>query len=148
MFKRKIYRMPTKKKKRPQRKKRGQEEKVSRPLERKESVGQEYAFIAKTLGGRTFTAECFDGNVRIAIVRTKRMRISDGDIVLVGLRDFDNRRADILWKYAPDEVRTLEKEGELPVGSYSKTSESNVFSNDKLAYDGDDALGGFDFEDI
>lgn len=81
---------------------------VKRDLQFKEHM-QEYATITKVLGGRNFNVSCSDSTERIAIVRTKRMRISLNDVVLVSLRDFDNRRCDIIWLYNADEVRSLVK---------------------------------------
>ena len=40
--------------------------------------------------------------------------INQGDIVLVGLRDFQDDKADVLLRYNPDEARNLKTYGELP----------------------------------
>lgn len=37
-----------------------------------------------------------------------------GDIVLVGLRDFQDDKGDVILKYNADEARTLKAYGELP----------------------------------
>jgi translation initiation factor 1A len=44
----------------------------------------------------------------------KRVWINVGDIVLVSLREFQDSKADIIWKYTPDEARQLKAYGELP----------------------------------
>ena len=36
-----------------------------------------------------------------------------GDVVLIGLRDFQDSKADIILKYTPDEARLLKSYGEL-----------------------------------
>lgn len=36
------------------------------------------------------------------------------DIVLVGLRDYQDSKCDVILKYTPDEVRNLKSLGELP----------------------------------
>lgn len=42
------------------------------------------------------------------------MWIGVGDIVLIGLRDFQDDKADIIMKYTPDEARQLKAYGEIP----------------------------------
>ena len=37
-----------------------------------------------------------------------------GDIILVGLRDFQDGKADVIQRYNPDEARKLKARGELP----------------------------------
>lgn len=39
---------------------------------------------------------------------------SQGDIVLLALRDYQDDKSDIIGKYSPDEARELKKRGELP----------------------------------
>jgi translation initiation factor 1A len=36
-----------------------------------------------------------------------------GDVVLLGLRDFQDSKADLILKYTPDEARLLKSYGEL-----------------------------------
>ena len=40
--------------------------------------------------------------------------INGGDIILVGLRDYQDGKADVILKYSPDEARNLKAYGELP----------------------------------
>ena len=40
--------------------------------------------------------------------------IGTGDIILVGLRDYEKDKADVLLKYNADEARNLKSYGELP----------------------------------
>jgi translation initiation factor 1A len=40
-------------------------------------------------------------------------RINVGDVVLLGLRDFQDSKADLILKYTPDEARLLKSYGEL-----------------------------------
>ena len=42
------------------------------------------------------------------------MWIGTGDIILVGLRDYQDTKADVILKYNPDEARNLKSYGELP----------------------------------
>jgi translation initiation factor 1A len=104
--------------------------------------GQEYAIISKILGCRKFTAVCFDGKSRIAIVRSKRLRIIQDMTVLVSLREFDDKTADIIHKYDNNEVRQLESLKEIPASSNKMDNLDNKNVNE---ISGDI---GFDFEDI
>ena len=70
----------------------------------------EYAQVAKLFGDCRVELKCFDGETRIGHIRGKfrnRMWMNIGDVVLVGLRDFDNHTADIVHKYNADESRSL-----------------------------------------
>lgn len=90
-----------------------------RALEFKEH-GQEYAQITKMLGNGRVTAMCFDGTSRMCIIRgamRKREWMGVGDIILVGLRDFQDSKADVIGKYTADEARNLKMLGELPANA-------------------------------
>lgn len=43
----------------------------------------------------------------------KKVWIAAGDIILVGLRDYQDDKADVILKYMPDEARLLKAYGEL-----------------------------------
>lgn len=40
--------------------------------------------------------------------------INQGDIVLIGLREYQDTKADVILKYTPDEARNLKTYGEFP----------------------------------
>lgn len=42
------------------------------------------------------------------------MWINQGDIILIGLRDYQDSKADVIFKYTPDEARNLKTYGEFP----------------------------------
>merc|ERR1712063_174082 len=87
-----------------------------RELLRKEP-GQEYAQVSRVLGNCRVSAYCFDGKERLCHVRGKfrrRVWINRDDIILVGLRDYQDEKADIIHRYSLDEARTLKSLGELP----------------------------------
>ncbi|KAG6517454.1 hypothetical protein ZIOFF_020846 [Zingiber officinale] len=52
--------------------------------------------------------------MRRQIVMHKKVWIAAEDIILVGLRDYQDDKADIIFKYMLDEVRLLKAYGELP----------------------------------
>merc|ERR1719348_2655975 len=60
---------------------------------------------------------CFDGVKRLCHIRgklRKKVWIAQSDIVLIGLRDYQDNKADVILKYSPDEARNLKSYGELP----------------------------------
>mmetsp|Transcript_20696 Transcript_20696/g.61171 ORF Transcript_20696/g.61171 Transcript_20696/m.61171 type:complete len:136 (-) Transcript_20696:506-913(-) len=105
--------------------------------------GQEYAQVTKMLGNGRLEAYCFDGVSRLCHIRgklRKRVWIQQGDIVLLGLREFQDQKADVILKYDNEEARSLKAYGELP---------ENVQINVDVGLDGDDLEDDtFDFEEI
>ncbi|KAL5714565.1 hypothetical protein ACHQM5_016509 [Ranunculus cassubicifolius] len=63
--------------------------------------GQEYAQVLRMLG---------NGRCKMH----KKIWIAAGDIILVGLRDYQDDKADVILKYMRDEARLLKAYGELP----------------------------------
>merc|ERR1712178_348101 len=58
-----------------------------------------------------------DGKERLCNIRgkmRKKVWIGVGDIVLLGLRDFQDEKADVIQKYKPDEARRLKAQGHIP----------------------------------
>ncbi|KQK18245.1 eukaryotic translation initiation factor 1A [Brachypodium distachyon] len=79
--------------------------------------GQEYAQVTRMLGNGRCEAICVDGTKRLCHIRGKmhkKVWIAAGDIVLVGLRDYQDDKADVILKYMNDEARLLKAYGELP----------------------------------
>ncbi len=80
--------------------------------------GQEYGQVLRMLGNGRIEAFCFDGVKRMCTIRgsmKNRVWINNGDIVLVGLRDFgDETKGDVILKYFDEEARELKELGEIP----------------------------------
>ena len=79
--------------------------------------GQEYGQVTKMLGNARLEVYCFDGVRRLGVIcgkMRKKSWVSNGDIVLVGLRDFQDSKCDILMKYLLDEAKKLQKMKEIP----------------------------------
>ncbi|BAM82027.1 eukaryotic translation initiation factor eIF-1A [Cyanidioschyzon merolae strain 10D] len=79
--------------------------------------GQEYGQVLRMLGNGRCEIHCFDGQKRLGHIRgkmRKKVWVNAGDIVLVGLRDFQDDKCDIILKYSADESRALQRKGELP----------------------------------
>merc|ERR1712088_1247075 len=117
-FKKLFGTMPKNKGKGGKNRRRGKNESelVKRELVFKED-GQEYAQATKMLGNGRLEAICFDGVTRLCHIRgklRKKVWINQSDIVLVGLREFQDAKADVILKYSADEARNLKSYGEFP----------------------------------
>lgn len=89
------------------------------------------------LGNGRLQAYCFDGVPRMCHIRGKMRKkvslhqfqrkkslhirrlplqiwINTGDVILVGLRDYQDKKADVILKYNAEEARNLKTYGELP----------------------------------
>merc|ERR1712135_65675 len=72
-------------------------------------------------------ALCFDGTKRLCHIRgklRKKVWINAADIILIGLRDYQDAKADVILRYSPDEARSLKAYGELPESA--KINETNL----------------------
>jgi initiation factor 1A len=98
---------------------------------------QVYGVVQKALGSRFFDVKCFPNKkVRRCRVRTKRMRISIGDVVVIALRDFNDDTGDIVYKYDHEEARNLQRRGEIPdVDHIDEEDEENVDDDVKFEFD-------------
>lgn len=70
--------------------------------------------VVKISGGNQVIVACVDGVTRLCRIRGKmkrRMWIRERDVVLVSPWDFDNKRADIIWRYIKDHADWLESNG-------------------------------------
>lgn len=65
-----------------------------------------------------------------------------GDIVLLGLRDYQDEKADVIMKYTADEARVLKQYGELP--EHIRINDTDVI------FEGEDKENQefFDFDDV
>lgn len=104
--------------------------------------GQEYAQVVRMLGNGRLEANCFDGKTRLAHIRgkmRKKMWVNQGDIVLLGLREFQDGKADVIHKFSADEARRLKAQGEIPDNATINTTDAMGETEEDCA---------FDFEDI
>lgn len=99
---------------------------------RKELVLREddtnYGYISKVCGNGRFEITCDDEQVRMGILRgslRKKVWIVAGDLILYGIREFQDDRIDILHKYNTEEVSLLYQYEEITKKMYNLcTSES------------------------
>jgi translation initiation factor 1A len=110
--------------------------------------GQEYAQVLRMLGDGRLALQCYDDVARTGLIRgtmRRRVWINTGDIVLVGLREFQPDKADVIHKYSTEEARSLQAFGELPTNA--RINQTAV----DMAMDGDgeeEEDMGFDFADL
>jgi len=104
--------------------------------------GQEYAQVTRMLGNGRLEAFCFDGVNRLCHIRgklRKRVWIGVGDIILLGLREFQDQKADIILKYDGDEARSLKSYGELPenvqINAGTEMLDGEEFGDDNFDFD-------------
>jgi translation initiation factor 1A len=63
--------------------------------------GQEYAQVLRMLGNGRLEAQCIDGVKRLCHIRgkmRKKVWVNQGDIVLIGLREFQDGKGDVILK--------------------------------------------------
>lgn len=65
-----------------------------------------------------------------------RVWINSGDIVLIGLREFGDEKADVIMKYYDEEAKELKELGEIP--EHIKINEAEFFDEE----DGFDYVAG------
>ncbi|MHA1230487.1 MAG: translation initiation factor eIF-1A [Candidatus Helarchaeota archaeon] len=79
--------------------------------------GEVYGVVLQMLGNSRMKVYCFDGKIRIARIRgklVKRMWIREEDVVIVSPWDFQDDRADIVYRYTRSQVSWLQKRGYIP----------------------------------
>jgi len=67
--------------------------------------GQEYAQVLRMLGNNRLEAQCIDGIKRLCHIRgkmRKKVWVNQGDIVLIGLREFQDGKGDVILKVSGD----------------------------------------------
>jgi len=104
--------------------------------------GQEYAQVTKMLGNGRLEAMCFDGVKRLCHIRgklRKKVWINQSDIILVGLRDYQDAKADVIQKYSADEARNLKSYGEFP---------ESIKISDTVDFVGGDLDEDIEFDDV
>ena len=106
--------------------------------------GQEYAQVLRMLGNGRLEAQCIDGVKRLCHIRgkmRKKVWVNTGDIILLGLRDFQDEKADVILKYLADEARSLKAYAELP--DTLRVNDTDTFEEER-----DENDDFFDFDDI
>ncbi|OYT37829.1 MAG: translation initiation factor IF-1A [Desulfurococcales archaeon ex4484_58] len=98
----------------PKKKRRSEEKPKETPLPGEDTV---ICGVIRHLGGDHLIAKCLDGvdrKVRIPGKMRRRVWISEGDIILVGVWDFSPNRGDVIYKYSRSEVAKLVEKNIIP----------------------------------
>jgi translation initiation factor 1A len=78
--------------------------------------GEVFAEVTDMLGANRVKVRCADGEERTARIpgrMQKRIWIREGDIVLVEPWDWQDEKADIVWRYEKSEADQLRQEGHI-----------------------------------
>lgn len=90
------------------------------------------------LGNGRLMASCFeDAQQRLCHIRgklRKKIWVNQGDIVLLGLREFQDGKADVIFKYSTDEARRLKQLGEIPENANIDPDPANA-GNEDIAFE-------------
>jgi translation initiation factor 1A len=94
----------------------GQKDSVLLIAEMVDAASAVYAVVAEVKGHGHFKIVCNDGVERLGVLRgnmRRRVWVSRNDMLLVTKRDFQDGKADIVHKYAREDVSTLIRIGEI-----------------------------------
>lgn len=97
--------------------------------------GQEYAQVTRMLGHGRCQVLCTDGVSRLAVIRgamRKKVWIKLEDWVLVGLREYQDNKCDIIGKYTEEDVRNLKAYGEIQQIQETKQEDDTPFDFDDI----------------
>lgn len=90
---------------------------TARAIPLKEEL-QDYGMVQNLLGNGRLKVLCLTDKVeRLGTIRGnmyKKVWINKDDIILVSLREYQDDKCDVIFKYNPDEVKFLKKNGHIP----------------------------------
>jgi len=93
-----------------------EEEQVVRVRVPRKEAREVLAIVESLLGANHLKLRCMDGVVRMGRIpgsMKKRIWIHEGDVVIAVPWDFQNEKADVIWKYTRPQVDWLDKKGFL-----------------------------------
>ena len=108
--------------------------------------GQEYAKVLKLYGSCRLDALCQSSEGKNEIVMKnrichirgkmrKRVWINRGDLILIGVRDFQDDKADVIHKYDHDEAKRLLKRGEIVPSMLSEDNDKTMGETDDIVFE-------------
>ncbi|ADI73317.1 translation initiation factor eIF-1A [Methanohalobium evestigatum Z-7303] len=92
---------------------------VTRVRTPRKDKNEVFATVSTLLGGKRVKLQCMDGTERMGRIpgsKKKRMWIREGDIVIALPWDFQDEKADVIWKYTRPQIEWLDKKGYLSKG--------------------------------
>jgi len=97
-------------------------------------IDQAYCMVQRKLGGNKLQGLCYGENgatkVRLCVIRgnmRNRVYINEGDLILVGLRDYEDAKCDVLHKYTPDQARDIRNYEKLPQNDAARDYDATAF---------------------
>ena len=156
---------------------RGKNEVEERYFEQKEE-GQAYALVTQYYGNGRVEVNCFiekkpdeksdenkesnnqpvekefENQKKLGIIRgTMRRRkyknnVTMGSVVIVGIRDFEDGKCDIMHVYNNDEVRKLRRMGEIPNVAVESGSNGELVEEDAIEFFGEEDMEEESEDDI
>lgn len=79
---------------------------------------QDYGIVQNLLGNGRLKVLCLTDKIeRLGTIRGnmyKKVWINKDDIILVSLREYQDDKCDVIFKFTHDEVKFLKKHGEIP----------------------------------
>ncbi len=76
--------------------------------------GEVFGIVVRRLGASRMKVDCFDDTKRLCRTPGKikrRLRIRVGDLVIVKPWDFQNEKADVIWRYTKSQAAWLKRKG-------------------------------------
>lgn len=109
---------------------------------------QDYGIVQNLLGNGRLKVLCLTDKVeRLGTIRGnmyKKVWINKDDIILVSLREYQDDKCDVIFKYNPDEVKVLKKQGQIPKDLETVKEENE----DELVEFGNDSSSDREIDDI
>ena len=96
---------------------------------------QVYGIVEKALGNCYFNVRCSDGKTRRCKVRSRRLRIKLNNYLIISLRDFDDKNADIIHRYDNEEIIELKKLGKLETLLKKEKNQNDDFNNFDVVFE-------------
>lgn len=93
---------------------------------------EDYCVVTATLGDGRFEMRDTSEKKRVGRVRGKMFKkvwITVGDLVLVSLREYQDDKCDIVYKYEADEVRELKAYGEIKDDGKERNKDEVIFES-------------------
>lgn len=98
-----------------------------------ENDGTDYGIVKSILGNGRMIVLCLsDKKERLGHIRGsiyKKTWIGKDDVILISIRDFQNEKCDVLFKYSSDEVKYLIKNGQIN-SNYNRDENDQEDEND------------------
>jgi translation initiation factor 1A len=94
----------------------GETPQITRVRTPRKENGEVLATVERMLGANRVLLRCMDGVVRMGRIpgfMKKRTWVREGDIVIGMPWDFQDSKADVIWKYTRPQVNWLERKGYL-----------------------------------